>query len=249
MARRLSSGARLDIYDQIDSTNREARRRTEAGESGPLWILAGRQTDGYGRRGTAWLQSEGDVAATLLFEPAGAPGAWPQLSLVAAVALADALASFAPGAPISLKWPNDVLLARGKIAGLLLELIATPSGGSVICLGFGVNVVSRPEGVDYPAARLGDALEDPPTPAAIVERLDEAFSARLADWERSGFESARRDWLARAAGIGAKISVRAPRGNLTGIFRDISAEGALLIETPEGLIPVHAGAISPPGGT
>ncbi len=246
MLKRLASGARLEIYDQIDSTNREARRRAEAGETGPLWIIANRQTDGYGRRGASWIQSEGDLAATILFAPTGEPEILPQLSLVAAVALADALVAFSPTAPVALKWPNDVLLGGGKIAGLLLELVTSPRGGVAICLGFGVNIVSRPEGMDYPAARLGDVMERPPTPTEFVERLDEIFFARLAQWAASGFASARADWLSHAKNLGEEIAVRAPHGTIVGVFRGIDGDGALLLETSEGVITVRAGAVALP---
>ncbi len=246
MHKRLASGARLEIYDQIDSTNREARRRAEAGERDPLWIIANRQTDGYGRRGASWIQSEGDLAATILFAPTGDPEKLPQISLVAAVALTDALVAFAPTAPIALKWPNDVLLGGGKIAGLLLELVTPPQGGVAICLGFGVNIVSHPEGMDYPTARLGDVMENPPAPVEFVGRLDETFAARLAQWTTSGFAPVRTDWLSRANGLGAEITVRAPHGPIAGVFRGIDAEGALLLETAEGVINVRAGAIAPP---
>ena len=86
-------GVGLLRLDEIDSTNEEARRRAEAGERGPLWILAQRQTAGRGRRGAVWQAAAGNLTATLLLSP---PGNFAQLSFAAALAVADTAQHFAP---------------------------------------------------------------------------------------------------------------------------------------------------------
>ncbi|HPE32049.1 MAG TPA: hypothetical protein PLV61_12720, partial [Parvularculaceae bacterium] len=114
MRERFSSGAALALFETLDSTSLEARRRADAGARGPIWILALEQTAGYGRRGSGWEQAPGDVAATFLFDPGAPVEKLGQLSFVAALAVANAVRRFAPRAPISLKWPNDVLVGGGK---------------------------------------------------------------------------------------------------------------------------------------
>ena len=131
-------------YEELDSTNSEARRRAEAGEQGPLWISADRQTAGRGRRGRAWTSGEGNLAATLLLRPGTPAPVTGQLSFVAALATAEMAAQFAPQAAITVKWPNDVLGAGKKLAGILLE-----GGADWLAIGVGVNLTSFPEGTKF----------------------------------------------------------------------------------------------------
>lgn len=241
----LSSGARVEVFETLDSTSLEAKRRAAAGAKGPLWIVALYQTAGYGRRGSEWRQQNGDVAATLLFEP-DAPGErLPELSFVAALAVFDAIQRYAPAAALSLKWPNDILADDKKIAGLLLELTGTTTS-PVIALGVGVNVVSAPEGLDYPTARLIDlSASPPPHPRAFVETLDETFKAWREVWERNGFAEIRAEWLRRAARIGERIRVRLPTEVVEGVFRDLDLAGALILDCDGVRRTIAAGAVLP----
>ena len=111
MARKLTSGAAVEIFQSIDSTSLEAKRRAAAGEAGPVWFIGIEQTSGYRRRGAEWRQREGDVAASFLFTPEPG-GDLAQLSLVAAVALIETIAGFAPGARLALEYRRGVCLAR-----------------------------------------------------------------------------------------------------------------------------------------
>jgi BirA family biotin operon repressor/biotin-[acetyl-CoA-carboxylase] ligase len=115
------AGYRLSRHDELDSTRSEARRLAEGGEQGPLWIIAERQTAGRGRRGRVWETLSGNLAATLLLRPDAPANTIGQLSFAAALAVADTAAHFAPGAVITVKWPNDVLAEGRKLAGILLE--------------------------------------------------------------------------------------------------------------------------------
>ena len=124
-------GYRLIRFDELDSTNSEARRLAEAGEPGPLWIIAREQTAGRGRRGRIWDSQPGNLAATLLLRPRRRAAVARSLSFAAALAVADMVAHFAPQPRSRVKWPNDVLLDGRKLAGILLEAAArrTLAGG------------------------------------------------------------------------------------------------------------------------
>jgi BirA family biotin operon repressor/biotin-[acetyl-CoA-carboxylase] ligase len=171
----------------------------------------------------------GDFAGTLLFDPAAPTAQLGQVSFLAALAVAAAIRDCAPGASISLKWPNDVLLAGGKIAGILIELIDAPPV-PLLAVGIGVNIISRPEGVDYPTARLIDVADAPPAPIDLARRIDAQLDARLSAWRRDGFEGARREWLALAAGLGQTIRVRLPAETVEGAFLDLDPSGALVLD-------------------
>ncbi|MEN6541129.1 biotin--[acetyl-CoA-carboxylase] ligase, partial [Parvibaculum sp.] len=110
MAPLLPTGISLRAFAEIDSTNEEAKRLGEAGEPGPIWITAERQTAGRGRRGREWVSPSGNFMGTLLLRPQANPRKAAELSFVAALAVHDAvdgLLSPALRPDLKLKWPND----------------------------------------------------------------------------------------------------------------------------------------------
>ena len=228
-------GYRLVRHDQIDSTNSEARRLAEAGERGPVWITADRQTAGRGRRGRAWEQGEGNLAATLLIHPTGD---FAQLSFAAALAVAEMVEAFAPGAAITVKWPNDVLANGKKLAGILLE-----SGPGWLAIGIGVNLVSHPEGTEFPATSLAQLGIAPPSSQDALALLAARFGHWYGAWMNQGFETLRTAWLARAGGLGAPIRARLPHETRHGVFEGIDASGALLLNEQGEVHAITAGEV------
>ena len=227
--------ARLIRHDHLDSTNSEARRLAEAGERGPVWITAERQTAGRGRRGRAWEQGTGNLAATLLLHP---PGDFAQLSFAAALAVAEMAEAFAPKAAITVKWPNDVLADGKKIAGILLE-----SGPGWLAIGIGVNLVSHPEGTEFPAAALAQLGIAPPSSQEALALLAARFAHWYDAWMNQGFETLRAAWLARAEGLGAPIRARLPHETRHGLFEGIDAHGALLLNEQGQVRAITAGEV------
>jgi BirA family biotin operon repressor/biotin-[acetyl-CoA-carboxylase] ligase len=206
------------------------------------WVIADRQTAGRGRRGRAWSDGAGNLMASVLVR---AEGAVQQLSFVAALALHDALlaaggqGSGTPSARLSLKWPNDVLLDGVKMSGILLER----AGDSVI-IGFGVNIVSHPEGTERPATSLAAAGWPAVAPVDLLAQLVPAFAAVRTLWATTGFESIRQRWLAHAAGIGDRIAARLGTETLEGRFEGLAGDGALELRLDEGSLRlVHAGEV------
>ncbi len=231
--------AACEILEVVDSTNAEALRRAEAGVRGPLWLLARRQVAGRGRRGRSWAMPAGNFAATLLMHPDRAPA---QRSFVAALALYDALAQ-ATGRfwLFGLKWPNDVLLSGGKVAGILLE------GGAngALAIGFGVNLAAAPDPNELePGALRPTSLalgaEVCPQPEELLDLLMPAYAAWEARLVGDGFAPIREAWLARATGLGERIVARLPNQTVTGRFETVDAQGALVVQTAEGRVVLPA---------
>ena len=132
------------VLGSVDSTNAEAARRAPE-LSGPEWILALEQTAARGRRGRAWANPPGNFAATLVMRPTESPDRVALRSFVAALALHDALVAATGRAQgLALKWPNDVLLNGGKLAGILLESAGRGSALSHFAIGVGVNLADAP---------------------------------------------------------------------------------------------------------
>jgi len=227
---------RLVHLAETDSTNAEAMRRALAGESGPLWIIADRQTAGRGRSGRGWSSAAGNLFASLLVPttcPAAKAG---QLSLVAGVAAIDAIRKAgepAESAPLRLKWPNDVLIGPAKAGGVLVET-TTRGRERLAVVGIGLNLASAPENLDPPAtylARHGLAL----SPSEALCFLAGTMDAWLKTWnEGEGFALLREAWLERAGPAGELLSVRAGEGHVEGRFVGLDADGALIVAGPDG---------------
>src|SRR5262249_13874465 len=127
------AGARLAWHETLTSTNQEALARARCGERGPLWIAAESQTARRGRRGRTWVSEPGILYATLLLIDPSAAERAAELSFVAALALHDALVAAVPGVAsrLAFKWPNDLLLDGGKLAGILVESERSADGLAV----------------------------------------------------------------------------------------------------------------------
>jgi len=227
------SGARLIEYDVLPSTSAEAAKRVARGERGPLWVLAERQTDGYGRRGRGWSQSPGDFAGTYLAPSPLPPERIGELSFIGSLAVYEALERECGAARLSLKWPNDIMLDGAKTGGILLELHASEPT-PVVAVGIGLNIVNRPpDGVaPYPTARLADAVDKQrglPEPYDLACAIDGHFLSLVSLWKRSGFAPIREAWLARAHGVGTELTVTTPTESYSGRFEGVDAHGRLIL--------------------
>ena len=133
------AGVRHKVYETLGSTNAEALALARAGERGPFWVSAARQTAGRGRRGREWVSPAGNLYATLLLSEPSPSAQAPQLTFVAALALHDAVAECAPqlGPALKVKWPNDLLQGGAKLAGILIESENQPH--FAVAIGIGIN--------------------------------------------------------------------------------------------------------------
>ncbi|MEI9963649.1 MAG: biotin--[acetyl-CoA-carboxylase] ligase [Caulobacteraceae bacterium] len=224
----MQPAAAIHWFEELDSTNAEARRMADAGEDGPLWIAARRQTAGRGRRGRAWETGQGNLAATLLLTLDRTPAEAAQLSFVAALAVGDLARRFAPAASVGNKWPNDVLLEGRKLAGVLIESGRREDGRLWLAIGVGVNLASAPEGTEFPAISLA-SVQAPPTPEEALGVLAEAMADRIALWTASGFPAVRQAWLEHAHGLGASCTARLPAESVEGVAEGLDTDGALLL--------------------
>lgn len=216
---------------------------------GPAWFLGLTQTAGRGRRARAWASPRGNFHATLLLHPAESPDQVALRSFAAALALRDALVALT-GLPASfaLKWPNDVLLNGGKLAGILLE--SSGVGGRVphLAIGIGVNLIASPdpallEAGALPAVSLLGETGLRVTPEAFLSALAPAYAAREATFTAQGFAPLRADWLAHAARLGEVIRARTGQTTREGIFETIDPQGNLILSTATGREAIPAAEI------
>jgi BirA family biotin operon repressor/biotin-[acetyl-CoA-carboxylase] ligase len=233
-------------FDEIDSTNEEARRRAVSGDTGPAWLVARSQTAGRGRLGRQWDSPEGNLFATALLSYPGTPVQAALASFAAGLAVIDAARMVgAETAALTLKWPNDVLADGAKLAGVLIET-GSSGGGLWMAAGFGVNVRSAPAVPARATACLAD-LPGGGSVAAdrVLGALDIAFRTRLTRLATVGFQPIRADWLAKAAYLGERVSIPQGAVRVDGVMKGLDDDGALVIELADGaLAHVRAGEIS-----
>ena len=226
------------LLDQTDSTNADARRRADAGETGPLWIVARRQTEGRGRRGRQWESQDGNLFSTLLQLTRKSPAEAAQVTFVAALAIADLLDAYAPPSLVTIKWPNDVMLAGQKTSGVLVESGAHESGGLWLAVGIGVNLAHAPQGTERPATALAHHLRGdvvaPPTVEAAAATLAGAFDVWMARWETLGFEPILDAWRARTSGLDGPAVARLGRETVEGVAEGVAPDGALKLRLADG---------------
>jgi BirA family transcriptional regulator, biotin operon repressor / biotin---[acetyl-CoA-carboxylase] ligase len=244
----LRAGVRLIAHDTLTSTNAEALARARAGERGPLWITAARQTAGRGRRGNVWTSEPGNLYATVLVSDPAPAAHLPELCFVVALAVRDAVCAVAPqlASQLKLKWPNDLLLDGEKLAGILIEAESV-SDHMAVAAGIGVNCAHHPDNLVYPAtsfAACGAAV----TPDELLSALSVTMLTRLAEWDRgANFAAIRAEWLAHAANLGGDIHVRLPGRELTGTFETLDRMGRLMLRLPAGkLEAITAGELFEP---
>ncbi|RYE07963.1 MAG: biotin--[acetyl-CoA-carboxylase] ligase [Hyphomicrobiales bacterium] len=238
-------GYRLHAFDEIGSTSTEAAHAAETGDVGEIWFAALKQTAGRGRRGRAWETPSGNLAASLMIVPDCDPAIAATLGFVAGVALNRALNETLPegilkqgvdGAGpasgpgrVALKWPNDVLADGAKLAGILLEAQKRTDGRHAVVIGFGVNIVSAPTGLPYPATSLAD-LKAGVTAETIFAALAEEWVVAYELWDNGrNVPDILRLWRASAAGIGAEVAVRRDGDVVRGIFESIDDSGRLIV--------------------
>ncbi|WP_174298190.1 biotin--[acetyl-CoA-carboxylase] ligase [Sphingomonas bacterium] len=212
-----------------------------------VWLRAERQSAGRGREGREWVSPAGNLhASTLVRVRPGDPAA-PGLALVAGVAVAETLATLpfrfadqpntiersidgasspdriAPSrGGVALKWPNDVLLAGAKVAGILLE-----RAGDAVVIGVGVNVAHHPDALERSATSLA-AHGVSIAPDALLRALGPTLAHHVGLWRTTGIDAVRERWLAFAHPVGTPLAARLPDGSsLHGRFAGLSSDGAL----------------------
>lgn len=234
-------------HEVLGSTNDELKRLLGRDASEGTLVVATQQTAGRGRQGRVWLSEPGNLFFSLLLRPRCRIDAAAQLTFLAAVAVAAAVAAVLPkDREVSCKWPNDVLVNGLKTAGILLEAFADNEEVAVI-VGVGVNVAHHPpaEEVLYPATSLGREGATGLTPRSVLSGICAALLPRYREWQREGFATLRAQWLERAHGLGEGVVVHLDKERIVGTFLGLDERGALLVQQGTATRTLLAGDVFP----
>jgi BirA family transcriptional regulator, biotin operon repressor / biotin---[acetyl-CoA-carboxylase] ligase len=249
------AGFRLIDEAVTGSTSDDARKALETGDPGLLWVVAETQTQGRGRHGRAWDSPKGNLFASLLLVDPCEMRFAAQFGYLVGLSLHEAICDHAADVAdtLRLKWPNDLLFGKAKVAGILLEGQRAPGGKSAIIVGIGVNVVHAPDGMPYPTARIHDFAPQIDR-AMLFEGLSRRLALRYTQWRAAlnmpGMLARLRDeWIMRAAGLDQTVTIRLPSGPREGIFTGLDNEGRLLLATQSGIETIDAGDLYFPGHT
>ncbi|MGB3875400.1 MAG: biotin--[acetyl-CoA-carboxylase] ligase [Shinella zoogloeoides] len=234
--RRLSlDDFRHEALAEVGSTNTECLERARKGALSGLWITAGRQTVGRGRRGRAWFSEPGNLYASLLLIDPAPMDRLGSLPLAVAVAVQDAVRRIMPpGAPdVLVKWPNDILIDRRKVCGILVEGEPLSDGRHALVIGIGINVAIAPDAGLYPVATLRD-FGAAAAPEELFAWLFQSMAETLSLWNRGrGIAGIMERWKRVAGGIGENITVNLPDHSISGRFAGIDDTGLLKLETDD----------------
>ncbi|MDO3377014.1 biotin--[acetyl-CoA-carboxylase] ligase [Geoalkalibacter halelectricus] len=243
-------GRNLVYFAETDSTNSQAQRLAEEGAPDGTVVVADGQRSGKGRMGRTWASPTGvNLYTSVLLRPAVSPLRAPQLSFVAALAVARAVREHC-GLAAEVKWPNDILLDHAKVAGLLSEMNAESERIHYVVLGIGLNVNMEaeqfPADLRYPATSLklaaGHAWERAPLARHLYHVLEELYEQFL----DQGFAPIARQWEALCPWRGRRIEVDRGADRVCGTFAGIDEYGALLLDI-DGNAPlkIYAGDVRP----
>lgn len=241
-------GKNMVHYGEIPSSNNEAKKLALDGAPDGTVVVAEAQGAGKGRLSRGWYSpARKGIWFSVVLRPAFLPQDAPKCTLMAAVAVVRAMKDM--GFPVGIKWPNDVLDNKGrKLVGILTELSAEMERINFVVIGTGINVNLWPE--DFPddikdiAASLGMLRGGKVDRVELFARVLEALDDLYLSVEKKGFDDVLDEWRRYSVTLGQEVNVIGVKETFAGTATDIDADGALLIDTPEGRRRVLAGDVS-----
>ncbi len=225
-------------FTETDSTNSQARQRAEAGAAEGTLVVAECQTAGRGRRGRAWVSPEGaGIYLSLIARPRISPAEAPRLTLLTAVAAADAVIA-ETGVPVRIKWPNDLLVDGRKLAGILTEIRTEMDLVDYVVIGIGINANTPETSLsairDQKCTSLWIETGNRIDRASLLRRFLSEFEACYETFLTEGFASILTRWKAHSAIIGEAVAVDVAGTTHRGRVKDVEDSGVLLLEDEQG---------------
>ncbi|WP_209347707.1 biotin--[acetyl-CoA-carboxylase] ligase [Pontixanthobacter sp. CEM42] len=232
----------IEYVSETGSTNSDLATRLSNNERVPErhWLVADRQSSGRGRQGRDWFDGSGNFMGSTVVHIAQSDPPASTLALLTGLAAYEACLSLVPDPhALSLKWPNDLLIGRAKLAGILLE-----GQGQAVIVGIGVNLAVAPDLSDRETvsfAKFGPA----PDRNGFAERLAVQFDTELERWRTYGLEPLLRRWTNAAHPVGTPLTFHETEtATQSGEFAGLADDGSLLLRLADGSTrAIHAGDV------
>ncbi len=235
-------------FESIDSTNLEAMRQARNGAPEGLCIAAREQSAGRGRLERSWnSRKDAGIYFSIVLRPEFETSFWPLLTLMAALAVVDALLKSC-GVRADIKWPNDVYVNERKVCGILAETTDTPSGPAAV-IGIGINLTNGSLPVDLlrTATSIEEVTGQRSDPEKILTELIKAIAERYETLQTAdGREHTIREWCAHSTyAFDRRVRVSCDSESFVGVTRGLDGDGALRVETADGKLRlVRAGDVT-----
>lgn len=234
-------GKEIISYKKVDSTNIVAYELAEKGMKEGTVILADEQAKGKGRHGRHWSSpSKGGIYMSCILRPSIAPNEIPRITLLAAVAVAQAIRDVS-SLEVTIKWPNDIMIDGKKLCGILTQMKAEQDSVDFVVLGIGINVNSPIKQLPKGASSIKEELYRTSAKAAlsrveltkrVLEKLEEYYNIL----KKEGFEPIINTWKDLSLMIGSRVKVTLHSKTFEGLAHDINPDGALVVRTESGLL-------------
>lgn len=219
----------VHVFRQTSSTMEEAHALAQQGASEGTLVFAVRQTQGRGRLGRVWESPEGGAYFSVILRPQRPETEWPQLSLVAGLAVVEGIHQLTRLHP-SIRWPNDILIDQKKLGGILVEAKA----GAVI-VGVGINVTTDASALPQTAISLSTVVHQRLHPHQVTGAFWRRFAVWYDVWSRQGLAPIRealRPWMGL---FGQVVHIAAGTQRLEGTAQDLDEQGRLVVRLDSGV--------------
>lgn len=242
-------GQVIHYEEEVTSTQKIAHQLAQEGAAEGTLVVSELQTAGRGRMDRKWFSPKGTgVWMSLILRPPIPPQKTPQLTLLTAVAIAQAIQEVTGLVP-DIKWPNDILINGKKCVGILTELQADPDRVHSVIIGIGMNVNQTreqfPEDIRELATSLAIEKEEKIKRAELIQEVLGKMETLYRQYLQHGFLPIKLLWEGYAISIGKEITARMLNGTIRGVARGITEEGVLMLEDADGVVHyIHSADIS-----
>ena len=228
-------GKSLHSFKSTGSTNDFAYRLAEEGAPEGTVVLAEEQAKGRGRMGRQWLSPKGGIYLSLILRPKLLPSQAPEITLVAAVSVANAIRK-ASGINCLIKWPNDILVGPKKISGILTEMKAEQDSTRFVIVGIGVNVNIESRKLPHNASSISHELNGCVSKVEVVKEILRETERQYNLFNKKGFKAIKVQWKNLSAVLGKHVKIRSLSGVIEGQASDIDDSGALMVRLDNGFL-------------
>lgn len=228
----------IDVYffESLSSTQEQARFMAEEGYPDGTIILTKEQIMGKGRMGRRWVSEPGNLYMTYISRPDCSASKAAEMSFVSCIAAGDGMRRFLARSSqeLNYKWPNDLMLNKQKVGGVLLETVGKdPEKLDAVLIGVGINLQNTPESANYPVTSFLQEGMDVSIDQAL-QVVAENLQAAIEMWRLQGFSPIRNRWLEHVYGMGEVITVKQGNKTFQGRMQGIDDSGALIISSKIG---------------